>query len=149
MLKNKPFMLKMQKWWETVYFMMSYFLLVGTWIKMRIMKKTSHVYLYLYNKNKVYSKMMMLILKGRFKLKSHRVFLKIVQTKFDPYNCSTLKIKFYHMHNYEHPLLLFWSDNGSPMYLENLLFVDLEVCAFLTHKLTQTLNEEHFFYSHM
>lgn len=113
-------------------------------------EKRLHMHIYICTtKTKNYSKMMVFILKGRFKLKSPIIFLKIVQTKFDPYNCSTLKFKFHHMHYYELPLLLSLSDNGSPMYLENLLFVDLKVCAFLTHKLTQTLNEEHFFYSHM
>lgn len=32
-------MLKMQKWWEKVYFMMSYFKIVDIWIKMKINKK--------------------------------------------------------------------------------------------------------------
>lgn len=37
--ENKPFMLKMQKWREKVYFMMSYFKIVDIWIKMKINKK--------------------------------------------------------------------------------------------------------------
>lgn len=46
LLENNPFMLKMQKWWEKVNFMMSYYKIVGIGIKMKIIKKLRMYILY-------------------------------------------------------------------------------------------------------